>query len=112
MNQGKAPVQPEWLHWKALIWLARILWKAAPASLFTHLGSAVLQSLFPALRLLIIKELIDESHQAFDQKTEGFESVMVWVGLLVGLQVVDALLWGIKVPVSYTHLTLPTKRIV
>ncbi len=97
MNQGKAPVQPEWLHWKALIWLARILWKAAPASLFTHLGSAVLQSLFPALRLLIIKELIDESHQAFDQKTEGFESVMVWVGLLVGLQVVDALLWGIKV---------------
>ena len=82
----------------ALRWAWLLAWAHARMAALGMLAVQLLLGLQPALLIHVTRNLVDTVVAAAGGGSEGFGDVLPWL-----------IAFG---PVSYTHLTLPTKRIV
>lgn len=83
-------------YMQSLRWFARMLWKAIPVAFVTSVAAQLLPAFIPALRILLVKELVDSLHAVYGQGAAGFELVVPILAMMVGLHMVGSLLGAVR----------------
>lgn len=93
-NADKKAVAADYMQ--SLRWFAHLLWDAIPIAFAISVIAQLLPAFIPALRILLVKELVDSLHGAYGQGDMGFESVVPILALMVGLHMVGSLLGAVR----------------
>ena len=83
-------------YMQSLRWFARMLWNAIPVAFVISVVAQLLPAFIPALRILLVKELVDSLHAVYGQGAAGFELVVPILAMMVGLHMVGSLLGAVR----------------
>ena len=83
-------------YMQSLRWFAHLLWDAIPIAFAISVVAQLLPAFIPALRILLVKELVDSLHVVYGEGAVGFDGIVPILAMMVGLHMVGSLLGAVR----------------
>ena len=74
-------------YMQSLRWFAHLLWDAIPIAFAISVVAQLLPAFIPALRILLVKELVDSLHVVYGEGAVGFDGIVPILAMMVGLHI-------------------------